>query len=265
MNPFLTYLRRLQPADLILPAGAALVSAGVQKLVDREDHARRRLVALAELVDVHRGALTAAGVELPAELEHDEEHPLDVDFAVQTLLRRLPEPDKRITENPNPEKPRRRIRTIAGVLGLAVGVGAGLVWANARGWLQGVQEVTDANRAVREAVDARRMEGDGEWGGDRCTTCGRAAAWFRDGQVWLHVSPATGEQYAMTHDVTLPPAINETSPRPVELTVDPAEACGWPGCEWTSDPSRSRMAQRTAAAVHRNECVCRPAGARVKD
>lgn len=47
------------------------------------------------------------------------------------------------------------------------------------------------------------------------------------------------------------------------VSVTPRESCGWPNCKWTSDPKKSPTGQATQAAVHRNRCIYRPAGAGV--
>lgn len=116
------FIRALRPVDLLLPAGAALVSAGLQNLADREHRQRARLDELAQLVDVHRGALVAAGVDLAAELLVDEPHPLD---PAGGALTDYASDDYRIADNHNPEKPRgfsgwRRFRRAAfiGAVGL---------------------------------------------------------------------------------------------------------------------------------------------------
>ena len=303
VNAIVRFIRRIQPTDLVLPIGAALISAGIQNLVDREQRQRQRLLALDELVDVHRGALAAAGVELPAELSGDEQHPLDIENAVGIILARTPSEPA-----PEPAPRPRRFRTMRGlaVLGLAGGAGV-TVWA--RGYARAYgQEPTvlgfltalrgpdpdqvpapssskssDPNGSDPNECSSPDYPTPDNWNGDRCTTCERAAAWFRDDQVWLHVSPITAEPYAMLHDVTLPPAVNEDN-RPLghegsdrwtggdrkdEGVIGhgepPLEECGWTGCDWSSDATRNDLSQQTAAAVHRNRCIYRPAGAKVAE
>lgn len=288
VSTIVRFIRGMKPVDLLLPVGAALVSAGIQNLVDREDRQRRRLVALDELVDVHRTALVDAGVELPAELAGDESHPLDVENAIQIVLRRAPGEEAAADE---PRPPRRGLRALA-VLGLAGAAGV-TMWARGRARIYGQDPtVLGFLSTLRGPVGAAWPKTDppvggdypmpDNWGGDRCTTCERAAAWFRDDQVWQHVSPLTAEPYGMLHDVTLPPAVNLVAPTLDHEGSDrwtggdlkdegiigkgepPLEECGWPSCSWSSDATRSEVSQRTAAAVHRNRCVYRPAGAGVE-
>lgn len=236
MSPFLSFVRRLGPVDLLLPIGAGLVAAGLQNLVDREDRQRRRLAALDELVDVHRTALTAAGVTLPADLVGDEHHPLDIENAIGIIVGRSPA-DPAPADPPKPRGTRRRVLLAAsGLIGLA----AGGMWAHSAGWLDGFNALADTNRRIREADDDY------------------AAAAFRG-----DVDPATGEQDNATTD-----AISATleTPEPEPLgELAPFESCCWTGCDWTSDPTRSQLSQSTAAAVHQNRCVLRPAGAGVPE
>lgn len=281
------FLRRMRPADLILPAGAALVSVGLQQLVDREERQRRRIAALQQLLEEHAGALVDAGVSLPADLLDDEQHPLDVEGALQIVLARTPaEPDYRIAGNANPEKrPRRRRRYLAAaaiVAGAAAAVMiprpgflqalslTGLVPTG--GWPPAVDEdAPPVDDSPFGPISSNSYPVPDEWPGDRCTTCERAVVWFRDEQVWRHVSPGSGEPYAMLHDVTLPAAVNESNapaddPEGVIGRGNaPLEECGWKGCDWSSDATRSELSQQTAAAVHRNRCVYRPAGAQVPE
>lgn len=234
VEALIRFVRRVKPADLILPIGAALVSAGLQNLVDREALQRRRLAALDELVDVHRGALTAAGVSLPAELAGDDKHPLDIEGALQVVLARVPsEPE------PPADKPKRRNlgMAFAGVAGV-VGMAAAAIWAHSAGWLDGVAEVTEANRRVRTVRDADPSPEVPPYGS------------------------APGEE-----------EINELEREMAEVTAAdldepeeaPLESCGWDGCGWMSQSGRSPMSQGTAAAVHRNKCTHRPPNARVPE
>lgn len=249
MSLFLTFIRRLRPADLILPAGAALISAGLQQLVDREDRQRRRLAALQGLVDVHRGALAAAGVTLPDELVDDEQHPLDVDGALQFALARMPSDpeDNRITGNPNPVNRRRR-RLLA-----AAAVVAGATAA-----------VVIPRTGFLQALSLTGLVPTGGW----------------PPAVLEEEPPAPDESFGPISTNSYPDdrehrehvscfgADGQCETRPVPEGVighgePPAEECGWPNCDWTSDATRSALSQQTAAAVHRNRCVYRPAGAQV--
>jgi hypothetical protein len=243
MTALAKFIRGLRPVDLILPAGAALVSAGLQQLVDREQRQRDRLRALAELVDASRGALTAAGVELPAELAQDERHPLDVENAISTVLGRTPaEPDYRITGNSNPEKPRgflpRRGWKLAG---LALGAAAAVTLYTRRG------DLVDAVLARAGAG----LDDDPAWAPDAvCSFC----------------THPVGEHGPRGEHPSGPPAAAAPEPEPVD-TVPPVDEpvneadviwCGWTGCDYNS-------AFPATVALHRNACVYRPAGAQVRE
>lgn len=70
-------IRKLHPSDLLLPVGAALVTAGIEALGQREQRQRDRLAALQASVSDHLDALLASGVEIPPALAVDELHPFD--------------------------------------------------------------------------------------------------------------------------------------------------------------------------------------------
>jgi hypothetical protein len=260
VTAIVSFVRRLQLSDLMLPAGAALVSAGLQKLVDRETVQRRRLAALAELVDDHRTTLEANGVELPVDRFGDETHPLDVEGAIEVILLRAPTQPEATGETP--PRPRRLGGTIA-VLG-AVGIVAGAVWANSAGYLRGFADVAGANRRVQEAAAATRV----------CLRCG--APLDEDGICSTRVDgehPETSEtaNRAMAASDVYNARAEQLDGELLEAAAEgepletrpPLEMCGWPGCTWTSQPDRPELSQRTAAAVHRNRCIHRPAGAQV--
>lgn len=273
MSVLVSFIRRLRPVDLLLPAGAALVSAGVQQLVDREDRQRRRLAALQELVDVHRGALVDAGVSLPAELVDDELHPLDVDGALQIALARTPsdDTDNRITGNSNPEKgpSRRRAARRFAVLGLAGAAGV-TMWA--RGYarasgqqptvlgfltaLRGPVEVTEtANSYPDNGETVSVDEHEHRYASDLdsvCEICGEKSR------------PSPADAPALGHEGSDRWTGGDRKDEGVIGHGEPPlEECGWPNCDWTSDATSSELSQRTAAAVHRNRCTYRPAGAAV--
>lgn len=258
VNAIVRFIRRVQPADLILPAGAALISAGLQRLVDREDRQRARLRALDELVGLHVGALAEAGVVMPTDLMGDELHPLDIESALQTILARTPSEPPAAEDQPRPRR-RRTVRGLA-VLGLAGGAGV-TMWARgyARAYgqeptvlgfltaLRGPVSEVSSNSSVpnssepddisRSAVPhSHRYASDLD---SVCESCGEKS----------RPSPAG------------PPAAEGV----IGHGEPPLEECGWSGCEWTSDATRSELSQRTAAAVHRNRCVHRPAGAMVAE
>lgn len=283
-----TVLRRIRPIDLLLPIGAALISAGLQSLADREERQRGRLDELARLVDVHRDALAAAGVELAPELLVDESSPVDELAPVMMVLAGAqPQPQAEPDEQP---RPRRAWKLAA----LALAGVAGVTLYSNRGRL--VDELF-----ARAGVDMTPDEVKTDltsfpWPGDHCTTCGEPCAWFRDEQTWRHVVPPEGKPRWSSHAVTLPDAVNEsngehvscfgpdgeceTAPLeqpdtkpgtnledhtdlPDSYRKAPEEFCGWHPCDWASNAEQPAPAQRTAAAVHRNSCTHRPAGARV--
>jgi hypothetical protein len=277
VNAIVSFIRRLRPVDLLLPAGAALVSVGVQQLVDREDRQRRRLAALQELVDVHRGALVDAGVSLPAELVDDELHPLDVDGALQIALARTPsdDADNRITGNGNPEKAPSRRRTARrfAVLGLAGAAGA-TMWARGYARTYG-QEPTVLGflTALRGPVEVAREETSSNSYPDNGGTSSVVAEHeHRYASDLDSVCEICGEK-SRPSPADAPTLGHEGSDRwtggdrkdegVIGHGEPPLEECGWPNCDWTSDATRSELSQRTAAAVHRNRCIYRPAGAAV--
>jgi hypothetical protein len=249
-------IRRMQPADLILPVGALLVSAGLQRLVDREDRQRQRLVALNELVDDHRQTLEASGVELPVDRFGDEVHPLDIEGAIQTVLARVPtEPAPAEEVRP---RPRRALRRLA-ILGIA-GASGLLVWGRGyaktygqEGTLSGFLTAwhgpeVDRGEPTSSSISDLNENSSGEKHPGVCNFCGHdhdpntsphpdgppaAGIWERDGVI------GKGEP--------------------------PLEECGWPSCDWTSDATRSDAGQQIQAAIHRNKCLYRPAGAQVAE
>lgn len=233
-NALVGFVRRLQLSDLMLPAGAALVTAGLQKLVDRETLQRRRLAALAELVDDHRQTLEANGVELPADRFGDEMHPLDIDGALELILLRAPSEPAPVEVKPGK---RRAVRgTVIGLLA------AGIVLS----FPAGRKILRDGAVALADGVRPY------PWGPTEA-----------DPEV-----PAYGSGPAeppLEREVLVPLEHPEA-----ELELDgppsvrePLETCGWDGCDWVSQAHRSSMSQGTAAAVHRNRCTHRPANAQV--
>lgn len=285
VSTIVRFLRGMKPVDLLLPVGAALVSAGIQNLVDREDRQRRRLVALDELVDVHRTALADAGVELPAELAGDESHPLDVESALQVLLARTPGEQEPAADEPRP--PRRGLRALA-VLGLAGAAGV-TMWARGRariygqdptvlGFLSTLRGPDGAGPAWPKTYPSHSHD----YGEGICPICGA------DGVSGAALLDEHKHRYASDLDSVCETCGEKSRPSPADAPTlshegsdrwtggdlkdegiigkgePPLEECGWPSCSWTSDATRSEVSQRTAAAVHRNRCVYRPAGAGVE-
>jgi hypothetical protein len=222
------FVRRLQLSDLMLPAGAALVSAGLQKLVDRETVQRRRLVALNELVDDHRQTLEANGVELPVDRFGDEVHPLDIEGALELILLRAPS-EAEPAPAPARSSSRRGVRwTIASLLA------GGLVLA----FPGGRKVLRDGAGAL---LDGLRPY---PWGPDDTAV----------------VPPYGSGPDEPPLEVAEPETLERDEPPtdPALVEAEPLESCGWTGCQWTSQPDKSQMSQQTAAAVHRNKCFYRP-------
>lgn len=271
MSPFLSFVRRLRPIDLLLPVGAALVSAGLQNLADRETRQRTRLDELAALAADHVEAFTRIGVVdgLPA----GEQHPLDPGVPWLASFA-TPEP---AADEPSP---RRRGWKLAAVALAAVSAVAivkpeafGLLLDGLRPypWRAGDLDVI-ADPHDHPAPETSTFNEDTS---EHCTTCEQPAVWFREEQTWRHVWPDGMPRWSR-HEVTLPPAINEEAPRDPEVSAEvqadrdagetmPAAiaSCGWPNCEWTSSPEKTEQGQLTQAAVHRQRCIYRPAGAGV--
>lgn len=264
MSPFLSFVRRLKPLDLLLPIGAALVTAGLQNLADREQAQRGRLADLANLAGDHLDALAAAGVVVPDELGNPDVHPLDpgVPWLAQHATS---EPDEQETP------PANRGWKLAALV-LAAGTAVTLM---NRDKLQGIVG------ALREGLQAPAPSPFGmtmpwppaaaetpdepegpapEWTGGRCTTCEQPAAWFVDEQEWWHVA-ITGLPMRAGHAVThLPP----TNAGWVKSGLTPTgDECGWPNCGYTPPEDLPAEDQVLALAVHRQQCIYRPAGAHV--
>jgi hypothetical protein len=254
------FLHRLRPGDVLLPIGAALITAGLQNLADREARGRGRLADLATLAADHLDALAAAGVEVPDELAVDELHPLDPEVP---WLAQYASAEQE--EETDPEERRRRRWKLAG-LGLAAATGITL-WNN-RGRIFDrlgdiLEEFTAAdpegstfNEVSSEPVDKASSE----------PNAGRETP----AAPWPTCTPDdTGKCVKEIHDHR-PPSARPQPPDPTEpvdeldaVSVTPRESCGWPNCDWTSTPTKSERGQATQAAVHRNGCMYRPAGAGV--
>lgn len=301
MSPFLSFVRRLRPIDLLLPVGAALVSAGLQNLADRETRQRTRLDELAALAADHVEAFTRIGVvdDLPV----DEQHPLDPGVPWLASFA-TPEP---AADEPSP---RRRGWKLAAVALAAVSAVAivkpdafGLLLDGLRPypWRADDDELPDViaephpHSGVR--VDTSQLD-EPEPYDPNLPNAGREterAPWETctpDGGGWCD-SPRHRHEGFPNRDVRgLHPAapaplkdqhrcapetstLKETSSDPevsaeVQADRDAGEtmpaaiaSCGWPNCEWTSSPEKTEQGQLTQAAVHRQRCIYRPAGAGV--
>lgn len=215
------FLRRLRPGDVLLPIGAALITAGLQNLADREARGRGRLAELATLAADHLEALSSAGVEVPDELAADELHPLDpeVPWLAQYAT---PVPDD---DEPAPAEQRRRRWKLVG-FGLAAATGITL-WNNreqigerlgiALGYPYGPPGPETPDEPGPNWPDAAAY-----WRGDHCTTCDQPAAWVVPEQSWRHVVPPDGKPRWSSHEVTLPAAVNESNAEPSDPEpIDP--------------------------------------------
>lgn len=272
MSTLTTFVRRLRPVDVLLPIGAALVSAGLQNLADRERRSRGRLESMATLAADHLGALRAAGVAVPDELAADEEHPLDP--GVPWLSQHASaDPDD---DEPDATPARRPWKLAA----LALLGAAGITAYNHRDQLAatlfGVKtDLTPAGLPCRcpsfNTVDGSPHYYDPEHcrpvdeqppADDPLPNEGRetpAAPWPTCLPDGLGVCANKRHGHGPVDEwPERDPADELPQPDP-----EPLESCGWPNCTWTSDPGKSVISQGTAAAVHRNRCVYRPAGAAV--
>lgn len=267
MNTLRSLIRHMRPIDLLLPVGAALVSAGLHNLAEREERQRGRLERLAQLVDAHADALIASGIELPADLAGDESHPLDPGSPVMGLV--APFAGGRDKPPAEPPRPRRRGLVALGVLAAA-----------------GVAGVTLAPRILARLVDAGVLPGDvyaepaDQGQGDLDPAAAPNGSTFNE--------DSSGEHTDLPDSYRTPTALPEPHPHsgvrvdvaqldagdalPADELADvdaaaaaettpPVASCGWPNCDWQSDAGRSETAQLTQAAVHRNRCSWRPANA----
>jgi len=235
-------IKSLRPIDLLLPAGAALVSAGLQNLAERETRQRETLQRLSMAIAAHRFALAETGAEVPPELV-DEPHPLDPGIP---WLAAVSGPAVAVEPAADVEPPKPpRWKTVAVALGALAGVA--LVKnreAIAAGFLSrmhGIEpgtlspdflpEPEDSSNSYQAGGENSRIEHEHRVGDAACAD---------------HGSPWNGKPTG-------------------EETASPAESCGWPNCSWSSNAASPVEAQRTAAALHRNACVYRPAGAQVRE
>jgi hypothetical protein len=362
VNAIVAFIRRLRPADVLLPVGAALVSAGLQHLADRERNARAQLDELQTAAAGYRDALRDAGAEIATWLE-EPAHPLDP--GVPWLAKWASADESEPATADEPPTPRgQALRKYA----IAAAVAAGVVaWSKrdellalvlSRGGVtsedflpEGVKpdltphphsgvtvdydqlgEQTPAdlarNHAAAAASRARYEASTGSYRyrGELCPVVGLPVAvipGYAEGYGWffccgamvdpdhavhalqdegfqsegarapgavliavdtLNAPDATAEEYAAAAELLADvfkrpkpddsPAVNEAADPNMpnanlihghEIDKTPLEECGWPSCDWTSDPEKSPIGQGTQAAVHRNRCVYRPAGAKVAD
>jgi hypothetical protein len=230
MSTLTTFVRRLRPVDVLLPIGAALVSAGLQNLADRERRSRGRLESMATLAADHLSALRAAGVAVPDELAADEEHPLDPG---------VPWLSQHASADPDDDEldatPARRPWKLAA---LALLGAAGITAYNHRDQLVATLFGVKPDLTPDDLPDIA------------CGWCGH---------------PLDQQHPAGPVDDDPVDELPERDPADElpQPDPEPLESCGWPNCTWTSDPGKSVISQGTAAAVHRNRCVYRPAGAAV--
>ena len=221
-----TLVRAMRPADLLLPVGAALVSAGLSALTDREVRQRARLDELQHLVEIHRDALVAADVVLPLGVLVDEQHPLDVETLPTVFPGHAP------TAAAPDETPRR-----------------GRGWKLAALALAGVVGVTLYGNRGR-LFDAL-LPDDGS-----PSRFGFAMPW----------PPAAAEPENFPPAAAAPAAGGPSSAAaaaaetPVTEDLPAGDGCGWPGCDHVGTVDGG-----AALALHRQRCLYRPAGAHVPE
>lgn len=233
MSPFLSFVRRLRPIDLLLPVGAALVSAGLQHLADREARQRARLDELAGLAGDHLQAFAAAGVAVPDELAADEPHPLDPGVAWLPALHG----DVGTNDEPEQEKPGLSWKGAA----VALAVVTGIAWSN-REKLQTRFGFTmpwpPASAVPPESVDlADYASVGGESVEEMCP------------EPHCRLKRHPGKVHQDIDDF--------------EFVTNVLGPCGWPNCDYQPDPKLEPEEVTLALAVHRNQCIFRPAGAHV--
>lgn len=243
-----SFLRSLRPMDLLLPAGAALVTAGLQNLADRETRQRARLGILDAAVKGHAAALADLGQPVdPAFVA--EPHPLDPGVPWLVAYSGPPASDVK------PAPAGRRLPTGAVVaLGVLAAAGVAGVTVLRRG---GFVPILASLVAPAQLLDDEPVD---ELADDALPEPPAA-----EGQGDLDPEPldqdgppapsSNSENDLGDHFDQLPAAEHGPS--------EPQEICEWPACDWTSDPGRSVHSQQTQAAVHRNRCIYRPAGAKV--
>lgn len=283
MSPFLSFVRRLRPADVLLPIGAALVSAGLQHLADREARQRARLDELAALAGDHLQAFAAAGVPVPEELAADEPHPLDpgIPWLVQHATPEADEPD---------EIPPRTNWKLAV---LALGAVAGVVTLRRTGFLAALVDrgiVRPGEPTYAHDADCNTKH---EPGPDPCpepvsTQVDDTRAWGPAGlnhpgsDRWTGGDRKDDDVPGVKPDLTPDPIPDGYRPGIVHHEFEGEEQrcslcdripehhraaagdeCGWPNCGYTPPEDLPPEDQVLALAVHRNQCVYRPAGAHV--
>lgn len=347
VNAIVAFIRRLRPADVLLPVGAALVSAGLQHLADRERNSRAQLDELQTAAAGYRDALRDAGAEIAPWLE-EPAHPLDP--GVPWLAKWASADESEPATADEPPTPRgQTLRKYA----IAAAVAAGVVaWSKRDELLALVLSrggVTSEDFLPEDLVASGASTGSYRYRGELCPVVGLPVAvipGYAEGYGWffccgamvdpdhavhalqdegfqsegarapgavliavdtLNAPDATAEEYAAAAELLADvfkrpepddsPAVNEAAPDPNagpnagretpaapwvtclpdesgacvnpihghEIDKTPLEECGWPSCDWTSDPGKSVIGQNTQAAVHRNRCVYRPAGAKVAD
>lgn len=267
-----SFLRSLRPMDLLLPAGAALVTAGLQNLADRETRQRARLGVLDAAVKGHAAALADLGQPVdPAFVA--EPHPLDPGVPWLAAYSGPPASDVK------PAPAGRRLPTgavvalgvlaAAGVAGVTVLRRGGFVPILASLVAEPVDELADDALPEPHPHSGVRIDLDElhETGETRIEGCRHHL--YDDG---MPAAEGQGEldPELESQDQEGPPPAEAVGEEAVDMVpgtfhgpVEPQEICEWPACDWTSDPGRSVHSQQTQAAVHRNRCIYRPAGAKV--
>lgn len=255
----LAVIRKLHMSDLLLPVGAALVTAGIEALGQRERRQRDRLAALQASVSQHVDALLAAGAPVPDELRVDELHPFDAPGLAQ---------DYGITDTGNPKtssnsypdggdssSSRGRGWKLAG-LALVAAAGVTLyTWRDKWAPLLAAAGADDELAEVPRFYPGGRGEpvDDAPFGPIRTETIADEPE-----SPWEHAEPVA-DASEPSEDLPAAPADEVAALRELVDGPDPlGDECGWTGCTWAPKESTRGAARVTALAVHRSKCPHRP-------
>lgn len=287
----LAVIRKLHMSDLLLPVGAALVTAGIEALAARERRQRDRLAALQASVSQHVDALLSAGAPVPDELLVDELHPFDAPGLA---------PDYRIAGNGNPETSsnsypgdgdnssggrgrRWKLAALALVAGTAtyayvrreqIGRHIAAVAAAA-----GIDD--ELAEEIPRFYPGGRPDADAPFGPVTTVTIPD-----EPGSPWDQAEPLPEPHphsgvrvdaaqlvdecvgapecgHGVEPSENLPPAPAADFPdgdRAAEPSDEKSsgDECGWTGCTWAPKDTTRGAARVTALAVHRSKCPYRP-------
>jgi hypothetical protein len=269
VSPFLSFVRRLKPLDLLLPIGAALVAAGLQSLADREQAQRVRLAELADLAGDHLQALAAAGVDIPDEIAADEPHPLDPGVPWLTQHASAAPDDEQ--ETPAPANRGWKLAALAlGAVGILAYRNRDAILQRAgtspfgftMPWPPAPAETPDP--LDHETGMAQPVSHPFRGNADECSMCGRPVELHHpDPDEW----PEHGLNHPGSDRWTGGDRKDDDVKRGLTLASDACgcagDECGWPNCGYTPPEDLPAEDQVLALAVHRQQCFHRPAGAHV--